>query len=59
MFGTERINTLMCLATVYIAVCATDAAGAAEASDILKEPGVSGGLVVHLNCGDIVSFKQQ
>ena len=52
MFGNRRVNTFLCAAGLCIAVCAAQAAEGAEASKILKETGVAGGLVVHLNCGD-------
>ena len=49
MCGIGRMNTFLRAATVCFAVCAADGA---DASKILKETGISGGLVVHLNCGD-------
>ncbi|MBL7218919.1 MAG: class I SAM-dependent methyltransferase [Phycisphaerae bacterium] len=52
MFGMGRVNTFLCAAAICIAVCAAEAAKVTEADNILKETGVEGGLVVHLNCGD-------
>ena len=49
MFGIVRVNGLLCAAVVSFAVCA---ACGAEAGNILKETGVAGGLLVHMNCGD-------
>jgi len=49
MFGITRANAFVCAAAVCISVCAADGA---DANKILRETGVTGGLVVHLNCGD-------
>ncbi|MDP6635777.1 MAG: PQQ-binding-like beta-propeller repeat protein [Phycisphaerae bacterium] len=52
MLRIGRINTLVFASAVCFAACPSVAEQAPDPDNILKETGVSGGLIVHLNCGE-------
>jgi len=52
MLDIEKLGVLACLCVLCVSTSAVANDSGGQAADVLTKTGVSGGLIVHLNCGD-------